>query len=79
MAAMLGLENYVGHSGFDPALLELVKLHAAQINECAYCLDIHTKDAQAPAPGYAVVVWRETPFFSERERAALAWPKRSHL
>ena len=47
MAAMLGLENYVRQSGFDPALLELVKLRASQINGCAYCLDMHTKDARA--------------------------------
>ena len=77
MAAMLGLENYVRQSGFDPALLELVKLRASQINGCAYCLDMHTKDARARGESeqrlYAVVVWRETPFFSERERAALAW------
>jgi AhpD family alkylhydroperoxidase len=77
MAAMLGLENYVRRSGFDPALLELVKLRASQINGCAYCLDMHTKDARARGESeqrlYAIVVWRETPFFSERERAALAW------
>ena len=77
MAAMLGLENYVRQSGFDPALLELVKLRASQINGCAYCLDMHTKDARARGESeqrlYAIVVWRETPFFSERERAALAW------
>ena len=77
MAAMLGLENYVRQSGFDPAPLELVKLRASQINGCAYCLDMHTKDARARGESeqrlYAVVVWRETPFFSERERAALAW------
>jgi AhpD family alkylhydroperoxidase len=77
MAAMLGLENYVRQSGFDPVLLELVKLRASQINGCAYCVDVHTKDARARGESeqrlYAVVVWRETPFFSERERAALAW------
>ncbi len=77
MAAMLGLENYVRQSGFDPALLELVKLRASQINGCAYCVDMHTKDARAMGETeqrlYAVVVWEETPFFTERERAALAW------
>ena len=77
MAAMLGLENYVRQSGFDPALLDLVKLRASQINGCAYCLDMHTKDARARGESeqrlYSVVVWRETPFFNERERAALAW------
>lgn len=77
IAAMLGLENYVRQSGFDPALLELVKLRASQMNGCAYCVDMHTKDARARGESeqrlYAVDVWRETPFFTERERAALAW------
>lgn len=77
MTAMLGLENYIRHSGLEPALLELVKLRASQINGCAYCVDMHTKDARARGESeqrlYAVVVWRETPFFTERERAALAW------
>ena len=77
VAAMIGLENYVRQSGFDPALLELVKLRTSQINGCAYCLDMHIKDARARGESeqrlYSVVVWRETPFFSERERAALAW------
>jgi AhpD family alkylhydroperoxidase len=58
-------------------LLELVKLRASQINGCAYCVDMHTKDARANGETeqrlYAVVVWREAPFFTERERAALAW------
>jgi AhpD family alkylhydroperoxidase len=58
-------------------MLELVKLRASQINGCAYCVDMHTKDARAQGETeqrlYAVVVWREAPFFSERERAALAW------
>jgi AhpD family alkylhydroperoxidase len=77
MAAMFSLENYVRQCGIDPALLELAKLRASQINGCAYCLDMHTKDARARGESeqrlYAVVVWRETPFFSERECAALAW------
>jgi AhpD family alkylhydroperoxidase len=77
MAAMASLEDYVRQTDFDPALLELVKLRASQINGCAYCLDMHTKDARARGESeqrlYAVLVWRETPFFSERERAALAW------
>jgi AhpD family alkylhydroperoxidase len=77
VAAMLGLENYVRQCGFDPAILELVKLRASQINGCAYCLHMHIKDARARGESeqrlYSVVVWRETPFFSERERAALAW------
>ena len=76
-AAMLGLENYTRHSDLEPALLELVKLRASQINGCAYCVDMHTKDARVRGESeqrlYAVVVWRETPFFSQRERAGLAW------
>lgn len=77
MSAMLGLEHYVRQSGLDASLLELVKLRASQVNGCAYCIDMHTKDARARGESeqrlYAVVVWRETPFFTDRERAALAW------
>lgn len=77
MSAMRGLEQYVRQSGLDPSLLELVKLRASQINGCAYCIDMHTKDARVRGESeqrlYAVAVWRETPFFTERERAALAW------
>lgn len=77
VATMLGLEEYVRLSGLEPSLLELVRLRASQINGCAYCVDMHTKDARACGESeqrlYAVVVWKETPFFTERERAALAW------
>jgi len=77
MSAMLGLEKYVRQSSLDASLLELVKLRVSQINGCAYCVDMHTKDARARGESeqrlYAVVVWRETPFFTDRERAALAW------
>jgi AhpD family alkylhydroperoxidase len=76
-AAMMGLERYVHQSGLDRGLLELVKLRASLINGCAYCLDMHTKVARSLGETeqrlYAVSVWRETPFYSERERAALAW------
>ena len=76
-AALAGLEKYVRQSGLEPTLLELVKLRASLINGCAYCVDMHTKDARAAGETeqrlYAVPVWRETPFFTERERAALAW------
>ncbi len=76
-SAMLGLEKYVHGTGLEPALLELVKVRASQINGCAYCLDMHTKDARARGEKeqrlYAVAAWHEAPFFSERERAALAW------
>ncbi len=75
--AMLAFEAYVHRCGLPPALLELVKIRASQINGCAYCLDMHTKDARAQGETeqriYALSAWRETPFFTERERAALAW------
>jgi AhpD family alkylhydroperoxidase len=77
LKAMLGMEQYVRHSGLEPALLELVKMRASQINGCAFCLDMHSKDARAAGETeqrlYALNAWRETPFYSERERAALAW------
>ena len=77
MQAVYGLQRYVDRCGLDPALLELVKLRASQINGCAYCVDMHTKDARARGETeqrlYALVVWRETPFFTDRERAALEW------
>ncbi len=75
--AMLALEHYVKHCGLEPSLLELVKTRASQINGCAFCLDMHTKDARARGETeqrlYTLSAWEETPFFSERERAALAW------
>lgn len=77
ISALSALESYVRMSGLEPALLELVKLRASQINGCAYCIDMHTKDARAEGESeqrlYAVGAWRETPFFTERERAALSW------
>ena len=77
MKAMLALEEYVRTSGLEPRLLELVRLRASYLNGCAYCVDMHTKDARAASESeqrlYAVPVWRETPFFTPRERAALAW------
>lgn len=76
-AAMLGLERYVRACGLEHSLLELVKTRASQINGCAYCIDMHTKDARAGGETeqriYALSAWRETPFFTERERAALEW------
>jgi AhpD family alkylhydroperoxidase len=76
-AALVNLERYTRASGLEPSLLELIKLRASQINGCAYCIDMHTKDARHRGESeqrlYSVSVWRETPFFSERERAALAW------
>jgi len=75
--AMASLEAYVRHSGLEASLLELVKLRASQINGCAYCIDMHTKDARASGETeqrlYLLDAWREAPFYSERERAALEW------
>ncbi len=76
--AMLGLERFVrNESGLDHQLLELIKIRASQINGCAYCLDMHTKDARAAGETeqriYCLDAWRECPFYSDRERAALAW------
>lgn len=77
VAAIRELERSIRASGLEPTLLELVRLRASYLNGCAYCVDMHTKDARAHGESeqrlYAVPVWRETPFFSERERAALAW------
>ncbi len=77
MHAMLGLEECVRNSGLERSLLHLVKLRASQINGCAWCIDMHTKDARADGETeqrlYLVSAWRESPFFSDRERAALAW------
>ncbi len=74
---LLMLEKYVGSSGLEKPLLELVKLRASQINGCAYCLDMHTKDARAAGETeqrlYVLNAWREAPFYSDRERAALEW------
>ena len=75
--AMKAFNDYSHESGLEPMLLELVKLRASYINGCAYCIDMHSKDARAAGESeqriYAVPVWRETPFFTPRERAALAW------
>jgi AhpD family alkylhydroperoxidase len=75
--AMAGLEGFVKSAGLEAPLLELVKMRASQINGCAYCLDMHSKDARAAGESeqrlHALPAWRETPFYTERERAALAW------
>jgi AhpD family alkylhydroperoxidase len=75
--AMLGLEKAVHDSSLEPLLLELVKIRASQLNGCAHCLEMHTKDARALGETddrmHLVAAWREAPGFSERERAALAW------
>ena len=75
--AMLSLSHQSETSGLDRRLFELVKIRASQINGCAYCLDMHTKDARAIGETeqriYALNAWRETPFYSDQERAALEW------
>lgn len=75
--AMLQLQNVVDQSKLDHKLLELVKIRASQINGCAYCLDMHTKDATAIGESeqrlHLLAAWQEAPFYSPRERAALAW------
>lgn len=77
MQAMLGLEKAVHGSTLEPALLELVKMRASQLNGCAHCLDMHSKDARARGESeqrlYLLNAWREAPFYSDGERAALAW------
>lgn len=74
---MAALERVVRRCGLEHTLLELVKTRASQINGCAYCIDMHTKDARAAGETeqrlYGLSAWRETPFFTERERAALEW------
>lgn len=75
--AMMGLHMFVRNCGLDHALLELVKLRASQLNGCAHCIDMHTKELRADGESeqrlYLLNAWRESPFYSERERAALAW------
>jgi len=75
--AQMGLETYVRDSGLEHSLVALVKLRASYMNGCAYCVDMHTKDARLAGETeqrlYALPVWREAPFFTPRERAALAW------
>lgn len=78
--AMAGLERAVRTSTLEPALLELVRVRVSQINSCAYCLAMHNRDARAHGEHHTrldtVAAWREAPFFTPRERAALAWCER---
>jgi AhpD family alkylhydroperoxidase len=75
--AMYGLEKYIAESGLDHKLIHLIKMRAAQMNGCAYCIDMHSKDARALGETeqrlYELDAWRETPFYTDAERAALAW------
>lgn len=75
--AMLGLEKYLHECGLEESLLNLMRLRASQINGCAYCLDMHWKDLRAGGENeqrlYSLDAWRESPFYTDRERAALEW------
>jgi AhpD family alkylhydroperoxidase len=77
LKAMMGLENYLKDCGLEPALMELVKMRASQINGCAYCLDMHSRDARKLGETeqrlYVLAGWRETKLYTSRERAALEW------
>jgi AhpD family alkylhydroperoxidase len=75
--AMEGLEKYLGQCGMEESMLHLIRLRASQINGCAYCLDMHWKDLRAIGENeqrlYSLDAWRECPYYTDRERAALAW------
>jgi AhpD family alkylhydroperoxidase len=75
--AMMGLETYLHQCGLDLSLLNLIKLRASQVNGCAYCIDMHWKDLRAAGESeqrlYGLDAWRESPYYTDRERAALAW------
>ena len=77
LKALMGVEGFVQKSGLEPALIDLVKTRASQINGCAYCLHMHTADARQRGESeerlYVLPAWRESPLYSDRERAALAW------
>lgn len=75
--AMVGLQGAADNGGLEPKLVELVKVRASQLNGCAYCLDMHSKDARSIGEDeqrlQVLAAWREAPFYNKRERAALAW------
>src|SRR6185503_17834018 len=75
--ALLGVEKYLHGCGLETTLLDLIKLRASQINGCAYCIDMHWKDLRAAGETeqrlYGLDAWEESPYYSDRERAALAW------
>ncbi len=75
--AMVGLEKYLHQCGLEEPLIHLIKLRASQINGCAYCIDMHWKDLRAIGENeqrlYSLDAWRECPYYTDRERAALAW------
>src|SRR3954464_15089672 len=75
--AMLGLEKYLHECGLEESLLHLIKLRVSQINGCAYCIDMHWKDLRSIGEEeqrlYGLAAWEESPYYSDRERAALLW------
>src|SRR5271170_6513739 len=75
--ALVGLEGYIRSCGLEKPLIELIKMRASQINGCAFCLDMHWKDARAAGESeqrlYGLDAWEESPYYTERERAALRW------
>jgi len=75
--AMIALDAAVGKSGLEHSLVDLVKLRASQINGCSYCIDLHTREARQRGESerrlHCLQAWRETPLYTDRERAALAW------
>ena len=75
--AMLGIENYLHQCGLEESLLDLLKLRVSQLNGCAYCIDMHWKDLRAAGESeqrlYGLDAWQESPYYSDRERATLAW------
>jgi AhpD family alkylhydroperoxidase len=77
LKAMFGLESYVNRCGLETKLLDLVRFRVSQMNGCAYCLDMHSKELREAGESeqrlYALDAWRETPFYDEREQAALTW------
>ena len=77
MKTMYGLEKYLGECGLEASLIDLIKLRASQINGCAFCIDMHTYDARAAGETeqrlYCLSAWRECPFYTDRERAAMEW------
>lgn len=77
MKAMIGVDDYIKTCGLEGSLIELVKMRASQVNGCAFCLDLHSKDARRAGETeqrlYLLSAWSESSLYSERERAALAW------
>jgi len=77
LPALMGVERYLAGCGLDKKLLDLVRLRASQVNGCAYCIDMHWKDLRAAGESeqrlYGLGAWRESPYYSDQERAALAW------